>query len=512
MSRGGIAKRAAVVLFALGLVLVAGCRQGHRPDTAAVPVGPSSGAVGVSYTFSSSAEDHDGDDVAIRFDWGDGDTSDWSDWIRPGDTVAMTHKWASPGTFSIKAQAKARNFTFSGWSDGCTFAVLRTFAKTFGGARNDWGNSVQQTQDGGYVVGGTTWSHGAGGADFWLVKTDADGNEVWDKSFGGTGDDEGYSVQQTQDGGYIIVGSTKSYGAGGEDVWLVRTDQSGNLVWDRTFGGEDADWGESVRQTLDGGYIMCGTTWSYGAGFSDIWLIKTDSNGDTVWTRTFGGQFGELGHSVQLTRDGGYVAAGRGYFRSCYVDDIQLVRVDASGNEVWYQTFGGASFDGARSVQQTQDGGFVIGGYTESYGSGSRDAWVLKTNANGVEVWNRTYGGTFYDECGSVYQTQDGGYVLTGSSDRGSGYPDLWLIRTDANGDTVWTRTFGGNGEDAGNSVQQTQDGGYIVAGTTESHGAGRSDAWLIKTDAEGNVDEGQGKDGFRVQKSETRMQNEPGK
>ena len=169
------------------------------------------------------------------------------------------------------------------------------WSKTFGNLGDDLGDSVQQTSDGGYIIAGFTGSYGAGGEDVWLIKTDSDGDRVWDKTFGGTSDDAGWSVRQTTDGGYIIAGSTSSYGAGEWDVWLIRTDSDGDRVWDKTFGGTSVDDGISVQQTSDGGYVIAGGTSSYGAGEADVWLIKTDSNGNKVWDKTFGGTSDDAG-------------------------------------------------------------------------------------------------------------------------------------------------------------------------------------------------------------------------
>jgi hypothetical protein len=502
MARGDGVRSAAVVLLALALVLVSGCQQGHRPDTAAVPSGPSSGAVGVEYTFSSSAEDHDGDDVAIRFDWGDGDTSEWSPWVRPGDTVTMSHAWAASGPFGVKAQAKARNFTISGWSDGCTFAAQCTFVKTLGGTGDDLGESVEQTRDGGYIITGYTWSFGAGYCDVWLVKTDAAGNTVWTKTFGGKADDRGYSVQQTQDGGYIIAGLTKSDWTSCVDAWLIRTDATGDTLWTRTYGGAKNDYSLSVQQTQDGGFILAGGTGSRGAGGYDVWLFKTDADGNKVWDKTLGGEGREGASQVQQTRDGGYIITGYTTSYGAGGSDVWLIKTDADGDTLWTRTFGAGSDDEGSSVQQTQDGGYVIAGYTTSYGAGYEQAWLIKTDANGDTVWTRAFGGSNAERSSCVRQTQDGGYIVAGYTwSYGAGKDDVWLVKTDANGAMAWTRTFGGPSWDEGNSVQQTQDGGYIIAGTTWSSGAGRGDICLIKTDAAGNVDDGGGE--VRSPKSE---------
>jgi hypothetical protein len=483
---GGLVRRAAAV--GLALVLIAGCQQGHRPDTAAVPTGPSSGLVRVSYTFSSSALCHDGDDVAIRFDWGDGDTSDWSSWVRPGDTVTMSHSWAQSGTFNVRARAKARNITVSDWSASNVTSIYHGWTKAFGSAGGEEGRWVQETRDGGYIIAG-----GAGG-DVWLIKTDVMGDTLWTRTFGEAGDDEvGYSVRQTSDGGYVVVGYTESYPRRWADVFLVRADSEGHQVWARTFGGAEPDHGNSVQQTRDGGYIIAGSTESFGAGGSDVWLLKTDANGDTIWARTFGGIRDDEGYSVQQTSDGGYVIAG--YTESFVAGGGWLIKTDASGNRIWDRVFGVAGVDLGMSVQQTTDGGYVIGGQVDCYGSGANEVWLAKTDAVGGVTWTKTFGGPGYD-CGyAAEQTRDGGYVVAGYTESyGAGNGDVWLVRCDANGDTMWTRTFGGGNVDVGMCVQQTRDGGFVVTGRTLSYGAGDWDVLLIKTDAEGRVHEGLGK------------------
>jgi len=357
--------------------------------------------------------------------------------------------------------------------------------KTFGGTGYDLAYSVQQTSDGGCVLAGWTGSYGAGNTDAWLIKTDSSGNQVWDKTFGGINNDAGLSARQTSDGGYILAGGTESYGAGGNDAWLIKTDSSGNQVWDKTFGGTDYDLAYSVQQTSDGGYVLAGWTASYGAGGNDAWLIKTDSSGNQTWDTTFGGTNGEQAYSVQQTSDGGYVLAGWTASNGTSNNNAWLIKTDSSGNKTWDKAFGGANGEEAYSVQQTSDGGYVLAGWTASYGAGSYDAWLVKTDSSGNKTWDKTFGGTSYDGAFSVRQTSDGGYVLAGYTySYGAVASDAWLIKTDSSGNNIWDKTFGGTGGEQAYSVQQTSDGGYVLAGYTDSYGAGSWDAWLIKVDS----------------------------
>jgi PKD repeat protein len=354
-------------------------------------------------------------------------------------------------------------------------ASAYTWEKTFGGTFGESGRCVQQTADGGYIIVGDTSSFGAGDNDVYLIKTDNKGNMVWEKTFGGSSLDVGYFVQQTADGGYIIVGRTHSFGAGDNDVYLLKTDDEGNKVWEKTFGGSGDDQGYCVRQLTDGGYIIVGRTDSFGAGRSDAYLFKTDDKGDKVWEKTFGGSLYDVGYSVQQTADGGYIIA---WSRS---GDVYLLKTDDKGDKVWEQRiWAGAGIFFGDSVQQTTDGGYVYVGDISS-SSADSDVYLLKTEDEGNKVWEQTFGGSGNDVASSVQQTADGGYIIVGRTHSfGAGDNDVYLLKTDDEGNKVWEQTFGGSGDDEGYSVQQTTDDGYIIAGMTKSFGAGESDVYLI--------------------------------
>ena len=267
--------------------------------------------------------------------------------------------------------------------------------KTFGGAYNDVGRSVQETSDLGYIITGDAESFGAGPPNAYLIKTDASGDldPAWPenpKSFGGAYNDAGCSVQETSDLGYIIAGYTNSFGAGRFDVYLIKTDADGNEMWHKTFGGANEDVGRSVQQTEDGGYIIAGYTDSFGAGRFDVYLVKTDADGNLEWYKTFGGPEDDDGYSVQQTKDLGYIIAGDTKSFGAGHFDVYLVKTDASGNLQWEKTFGGADIDGGISVAETSDLGYIIAGYTDSFGAGGHDIYLIRLEVQDIEVVCKT--------------------------------------------------------------------------------------------------------------------------
>jgi predicted secreted protein len=356
----------------------------------------------------------------------------------------------------------------------------------------DGAYSVVQTSDGGYAVVGNTWSNtpGSGETDYLLVKTDSAGNQQWNKSYGQNSGNQARSVAQTTDGGYIIAGSSDAY-EGKYHFWVVKTDSAGNQQWNKTYvGALDREFASSVVQTSDGGFAIVGIEYSNSsAALNAYWLVKTDSSGNEQWNNTyrFGNQLWEF-PSVLQTTDGGYVIAGstsdipppnNNLFDSVF----WLIKTDSSGTEEWNRTYGvEGSF--ANSVRQTPDGGYILAGGSPALYGDAEGFCLVKTSSLGNQEWIKTYGGPDprFAPAEAVQLTSDGGYILAGCTySQGAGGQDAWVVKTDSMGNQQWNKTFGGINDDTANSVQQASDGGYIVAGTTGSFGAGGDDFWLIK-------------------------------
>jgi len=365
-----------------------------------------------------------------------------------------------------------------------------SFCKAIGGPGAEMGRSLIQTSDGGYAIAGYTTSFGAGELDVYLVKLDANGNLQWTKTIGGPEIEEGNSLLQTSEGGYVIAGYTASFGAGKADVYLVKLDANGNIQWTKTIGGKDEDVGTSLIQTSDSGYAIAGVTKSFGAGKADVYVVKLDANGNLQWTKTIGGPGDEAGFSLIQTSDGGYAIAGFTPSFGAGDWDVYVVKLDAKGNLQWTKTIGGKSDDWGYSLIQTSDGGYAITGPTYSFGAGRADVYVVKLDANGNLQWTKTIGGPESDWGFSLIQTSDSGYAITGATtSSGAGGTDLYVIKLDANGKPQWTKTIGAKNEKLINSsIIQTSDGSYVIAGTTRSFGAGGRDAYVVKLDKNGDA------------------------
>ncbi len=345
----------------------------------------------------------------------------------------------------------------------------------YGGPGLEEGYWVEQTTDGGYIVVGMSASFG-NGYQVYLIKTDSLGDTLWTKTYGGSGDEYGYSVQPTADNGYIITGSTGSFG-NGDQVHIIKTDSVGDTLWTKNYGGPNRDVGWSVQQTTDNGYIIIGFTSSFGHSHQ-IYAIKTDTLGDTLWAKTCGGSGRDRGYSVQQTTDGGYIIAGCANVPLDY-DPVYLIKTDSFGDTLWSKTYGTDWYFG-RSVQQTNDGGYIVAGYDYIEGH----VYLVKTNSFGDTIWTRDHywsEGAVTGYC--VKQTTDRGYIV---SCHGLGAYEthyMVLIKTDSLGYVLWTKSYGtGMCLFGAQCVQQTTDGGYILVGTNGDQ------IWLIKTDAEGNA------------------------
>ena len=361
-------------------------------------------------------------------------------------------------------------------------------SRTYGGAGTDLANSVQATTDGGYIVAGSTSSFDGGGFDGWLLKFDALGNVVWQKTYGDVGGDQAfYDVRQTGDGGYIVAGITRASAGANPDAWVLKLDKVGNITWQKTYGDGGYDTANAVQPLSGGGYIVLGAV-DPSANPGRIWLIKLDASGEIVWQERYGAGW-DGGSSVQPTADGGFILAG---VTAAGINDAPhalFARFDSNGSVVWQKVYQGISAEGIGSFAPTGDGGFIAAGWTASFGAGGSDAWVIKLDAIGNVTWERAYGGTNYDAARSIRPTGDGGYIVAGTTNSyGAGNSDAWLLKLDAVGNIIWQRTYGGTSNDYAYSVILGPGGGYIVAGYTDSFGAGGNDAWVLSVDANGAI------------------------
>jgi hypothetical protein len=358
---------------------------------------------------------------------------------------------------------------------------------TFGGNKYDIFFVVQQSSDGGFVALGSRdadgWDYGG---DCWLVKIDENGNMQWDKTYGGERTDYGHGILQTNDGGYIISAITESFGAGSGDAWLIKTDSVGNEEWNRTFGGAKYDTVEkSVIQTIGGGYLIVGSTYSYGAGQCDGWLIKTDSLGNEEWNKTYGAEGKEHFWEVHETSDQGYIMVG---FIQGERRDAWVVKTDINGNKEWDKKFGPAHQ--GLSITQCSDGGYLcLAEVKDTVFGGYLNAWMVKMDEDGNEEWNKTFitpkGEDRFAVHHNIQQIPGEGYIVTGVTNAvlpvySAG--DMWLSKIDDNGNILWEKIIGGSEYDTTYTVDIISDGGFIVSGMTKSFGTGYDfNAWLVK-------------------------------
>ncbi len=349
--------------------------------------------------------------------------------------------------------------------------------KTYGGTGDEEGLSVQQTNDGGYIITGYTTSHGSGNKDIWLLKTDTNGNIIWDRTFGSIENDIAYSVQQTSDSGYIIIGTTFST-TSLYNIWLIKTDSDGILEWDNKFGKLSySEIGYSVQQTNDGGYIISGPKQNL-IFPNEVWLIKTNHNGKLEWDKTFKINSSSYSSSVQQTNDGGYIITG-GSSSPGGFSYVFLLKTDNKGKKEWIKTFAGNNYARGNTVRQTNDGGYIV--IAEKDTKYQNHAWLIKTDDEGNLEWDKSFNHFELLKHKSIEQTNDGGYIFIGTYSELS-ETSISIIKTDEYGTEKWNEIFDGEDDEAGYSVQQTNDGWFIIAGYTTSYGAGGKDIWVIKT------------------------------
>jgi len=353
------------------------------------------------------------------------------------------------------------------------------WTRHFGGNEYEIGNSVLQTDDGGFIAVGETHSYGAGLDDIYIVRTDSCGDILWTKTYGGSSIDEGYAIQSTTDNGFIVCGSTFSFGpTWASNLWLLKLNSSGDTLWTKVYGTDVYEYGYSVRQTFDGGYIISGTKGEFAQCL--LYLIKTDSLGDTLWSNTYGIPGFTFGYDVRQTTDRGYIVVGS--MGASNNIDVYCVKADSLGDTLWTRTYGDSCENRAQSVQITSDGGYIIAGY--SYRGFQQDIYVIRINAFGDTIWTRFYGDDSASDTGyDLILTSDSNYVIVGATySYGAGETDVYLVKITDTGDTIWTAAFGGIYDDYGRSVYETNDGGYIVTGLMDTYSTLESDLLLLKT------------------------------
>ena len=352
---------------------------------------------------------------------------------------------------------------------------------------DDIGYSIVEASDGGYVITGKTVPEPNASDDVYILKVNSNGEIIWGRSYGGDRPDGGNWVDRTSDGGYIVAGYTVSFGHGHRDIYLIRVDSLGDSLWAKTYGGESSDEAFSVQQTIDKGFIIAGRTYSFGEGMADIYLIKVNRNGDTVWTRTYGGRSTDWSNSVRQTTDGGYIIVGGTYSFGSGFTDVYLIKIDGKGKVVWEKTFGGKSSDVGKSIQQTSDGGFIIVGSTWVKDRRNYDLYIIKTDYSGNTEWEKKYGGEHGDIGNHIIEDSDGGYVIVGHT-----YMDVLILKLDGDGNMLWSETIGEDSKsknwqdvsdvyyDIGYSVLKSSDGAYVIVGSSGSSNWWRK-VYLIK-------------------------------
>ncbi len=384
-------------------------------------------------------------------------------------------------------------------------AVANAQFITIGGTGYEYGTQLIQTADGGYAIVGSTTSFTQGVEDCYVIKLDAKGNLQWAKAIGGSGIDIATAIIQTSDKGYAIAGQSNSFDPNSRfDCYIVKLDSAGNLEWDKAIGGTNDEYALSILQTSDGGYLVAGSTTSFGLGWADIYLVKLDANGNVQWTKTIGGIDDDVAFDIIQTSDGGYAIVG---FTLSFCNagcpatgDAYIVKLDANGNLQWTKVIGGADDEVASAIAQTNDNGYIVVGRTRSFGRGDYDMYVIKMDGNGNIQWTKTIGGDSADVALSVVQTSDGGYAIAGWSHSflprnaiGSLPRGLYIVKLDASGNLQWTRTIGeiAPGYILIADIVETSNSSLLVTSTIQGIGNGNTDVLLLRLGPNGNINIG---------------------
>lgn len=305
---------------------------------------------------------------------------------------------------------------------------------------------------------------------------------VWEKTHGGSEDDRAESIVESRAGHFIVAGRTKSFGAGGFDVYLLKIDSNGNKLWEKAYGGRGDDVGDCIVQSGDGGFIAAGWTTSFGAGHRDVYLLKIDGEGNKVWEKTFGGSSGDGAFSIVEAGEGEFVAAGLTASFGDGVVSAYLMKINGNGDKVWEKWYGGSGDAGANWIVRSGDGGFLVAGWTAPSDDSNSEVYLLKIDGDGNRVWEKTYGDGGDYRAYRIVQSGDGGFIVAGitnSSDAGD--TDPYFLKVDANGNMIWEKAYGGSGDEEPWEIVETGDGEFIVVGWTESFGAEKMDAYLLK-------------------------------
>jgi len=365
---------------------------------------------------------------------------------------------------------------------------LGRWERTYGGIGDDsalWAIRSYPPSTGDIVLAGYTSSFGADSGDIYLLKIDKDGNLIWENNYGGLRRDVAYSIYQCSDSGYIVTGYSRSYSAGDEDVFLLKSNFDGVCEWIRTYENTGDDRGQSVIQLSDGSFSVTGDK---NRSSEDAWILRMDSTGDTIFTRTYDWGYHESANCHVITEDGRLAIAGGAYLPSLMADAFFML-TDSLGDSILFKNYGGPSSDNAYNINKVSGGGYIITGYTLSYGVGGYDFYVIRVDSLGDTLWTRTYGGPLNDTGFFGLESINGGFIITGGTySFGAGSLDVYLVRTDYSGDTLWTRTFGGTGMDCGRAIIEDCSGDIIVIGYTNSFGYGGLDVFVLRTDSNGNL------------------------